>query len=142
MPSHTNTAVQLFGNYFVDTGHIIARLTVEDGTVSIVNVTYVNPQTLQLNIPPHNVPMLWVGLEVTVEVSHEAVDPSISLNQRLWQIVASETNSIDSAIRLHYYGKFQRLVFMTSDVNVLICRLLDTSRLSKQNLTVWGNNRK
>jgi len=103
LPFDQNTAVQLFGNYFVDTGHIIARLTIEDGTVMTAPVTFIDSKTLQIIMPPYNVPMLWKGLEVTLEISHESEDPAQPGASRLWQIVAGETNNIDSALRLTYY---------------------------------------
>ena len=97
----------LHGNYFVDTGHIWARVTIEDGTVFYTRVAYNGPTSLTLRMPPHQVPMLWMGLEATVEISHD-YDRSGSnpwqVDQRYWQIISSKTNDVDKALRLQYYG--------------------------------------
>ena len=57
-----------------------------------------------LTLCTYQVPIMWAGLEVTVEISHDTSDWDPASN-RYWQIVSSSVNHMDTAMRLLYYGE-------------------------------------
>ena len=49
------SGVYLYGNYFVNTSHIMARVTIEDGTTFSAPVVYKDTMVLWIEFPPHQV---------------------------------------------------------------------------------------
>jgi len=109
VPSNRSSTLLLRGKYFVDTGMIVARISVEDGKQYEVPAAFVSSEVLRVVVPAHSMPMIWMGLEARVEISHSdnaahklAGEPT----QRYWQTVSSDTtNPATTPLLLVYYDQ-------------------------------------